>query len=380
MTINRCMVEPVKSIVVREKFPLALRPEGIIQRYRASVSLSPKAGLRFAGTDALIHSPDGMAVISGLNITKVLSDAEWTEKMDRVRHDIGVHTRQGLQAAIGGFMSKLPESVQTMEKQGTREKGKRFFIRNINRMFPQRMLQESELPRVNKAVSHLIDRFVDRYKSYGENVISKLEDQQVLAKFREYFDEDMADIKLRTANYPNVIKENFIEGAKTEVLLYQLIENVIDPINDKLRRNDKPLDAKHYISFKLDGSLYKTKISCVSDQISEVLRNIINNAYEAQAADLQIEAMPGEKDGCVTIKVTDEGEGIRSDLLEIDSVSGRKKLFNKGVTSKQDQPGEHGIGLDTCFKFVTEHDGTIDASNRTDGQKGAEFVIRLPIV
>jgi signal transduction histidine kinase len=101
--------------------------------------------------------------------------------------------------------------------------------------------------------------------------------------------------------------------------------------------------------------------------LSRALRNVVANAAEAMAeggGTLSVET--GVEDGMATIRIGDTGPGLPPEALE--------RLFEPYYTTK---PSGTGLGMAIAFRVVTEHRGTIRASNRKG--KGAQITIRLPI-
>ena len=67
------------------------------------------------------------------------------------------------------------------------------------------------------------------------------------------------------------------------------------------------------------------------------------------------------------ITVEDNGRGIRPDVLP--------EIFDAFVTTRLDARGT-GLGLTVAEGIVTQHGGTISASNRPEG--GARLEVSLP--
>jgi PAS domain S-box-containing protein len=105
-------------------------------------------------------------------------------------------------------------------------------------------------------------------------------------------------------------------------------------------------------------------------RLEQVLVNLINNARDAGGRTISVAAGTVERDGrpLVRIAVEDTGPGIASDVLP--------RLFVGFVTTKARGKGT-GLGLRVCRRIVEEMDGSISASNRTEG--GACFEILLPV-
>jgi two-component system sensor histidine kinase PilS (NtrC family) len=108
------------------------------------------------------------------------------------------------------------------------------------------------------------------------------------------------------------------------------------------------------------------------DRIRQVLWNLLRNACEVTGAggcvqvrlNLQSER---ESDAPVAVLyVDDEGPGIPDHV--------QARIFEPFFTTKFDGTG---LGLATSDRIVTEHGGSLEASNRAGG--GARFTMRLPL-
>jgi two-component system NtrC family sensor kinase len=112
-------------------------------------------------------------------------------------------------------------------------------------------------------------------------------------------------------------------------------------------------------------------VDCRPTQISQVLLNLLNNAFDA------VSAQVGEgKQPFIKIDVVEQGENIEVHVT--DSGAGipevvREKLFQPFFTTKPVNKGT-GLGLSVSRGFVQAHDGELFLVDKP----GTEFVIRLP--
>ena len=115
-----------------------------------------------------------------------------------------------------------------------------------------------------------------------------------------------------------------------------------------------------------------------SQQIGQVLQNIIENALDAvlehrkkQDGDYQpqISIKTRSRDGDIEIEIADNGPGIPESVKE--------KIFEPFFTTKPTGEGT-GLGLSISYDIVTQiHDGGIRVENVPEG--GARFVISFPV-
>jgi signal transduction histidine kinase len=108
--------------------------------------------------------------------------------------------------------------------------------------------------------------------------------------------------------------------------------------------------------------------------LRQALLNLVRNAAESISEDKAerrvtiqgtLEKDSADKDWAV-IEISDTGSGINE--------ADRERIFIPFFTTKSKG---HGIGLALAHRVITEHGGTLTASNVTEG--GAVFTIRLPL-
>lgn len=105
-----------------------------------------------------------------------------------------------------------------------------------------------------------------------------------------------------------------------------------------------------------------------ADRLIQVFVNLLRNALNAiESSAGRIEVHSRKQGRRVMITVEDNGKGIRPDILP--------GIFDAFVTTRLDARGT-GLGLTVAAGIVTQHNGTISASNRPEG--GAKLEVSLP--
>jgi len=109
-----------------------------------------------------------------------------------------------------------------------------------------------------------------------------------------------------------------------------------------------------------------------SDRLMQVFVNLLRNALnaiESTSGKIDVRSRRQDRGGqpWVTIAVEDNGRGIPADVLP--------DIFDAFVTTRLDARGT-GLGLTVAAGIVTQHGGTISASNRAEG--GACLEVSLP--
>jgi PAS domain S-box-containing protein len=109
-------------------------------------------------------------------------------------------------------------------------------------------------------------------------------------------------------------------------------------------------------------------------RLQQIQVNLLQNAakYTAPGGHVTL-ALTREADSAV-LRVRDDGAGIPKEMLE--SVF---ELFVQGSRKLDRSQGGMGLGLTLVRSLVAMHGGTVSAHSDGEG-KGAEFVVRLPLV
>ncbi len=124
------------------------------------------------------------------------------------------------------------------------------------------------------------------------------------------------------------------------------------------------------------------QVECFGGQLNQVFMNLLANAIDAMDESnhgksyVEIERNPNvitirtsKDDGCVTIRIADNGSGMSDEV--------RQRLFDPFFTTKQEGKGT-GLGLSISHQIVTEaHGGTLQCISCLG--KGTQFVIQIPL-
>ena len=111
-----------------------------------------------------------------------------------------------------------------------------------------------------------------------------------------------------------------------------------------------------------------------STEFAAIVGNLLDNAFEAslrtQQGNKVVELYLSDEGDDVIIEVADQGCGVPEAL--------REKIFEQGVSTRTDEPGEHGIGLYLIASYVRRCDGVITLEDNTPC--GTLFSLFLPKV
>ena len=151
-------------------------------------------------------------------------------------------------------------------------------------------------------------------------------------------------------------------------ILSKIVEETVQDYTGEIRDSNRSLT----LSFAISKELESTLIIADQDRIKQVISNIIDNAIKfTKVGKITVTAEIDNKHNLVTVKVTDTGTGIDSDILP--------KLFTKFVTRSSTGTG---LGLYICKAIIDAHNGMIWAENNYDHNNmnaGATFSFSLPL-
>jgi CheY-like chemotaxis protein/anti-sigma regulatory factor (Ser/Thr protein kinase) len=114
-------------------------------------------------------------------------------------------------------------------------------------------------------------------------------------------------------------------------------------------------------------------ISADPGRLQQVVWNLASNAVKFTPAGGSVKVALRARDGEAEITVSDNGMGIRPELLPFVF-----ERFRQGAGPGGQGAGGLGLGLAIVKQLVDMHGGTVSAASAGEGQ-GATFTIRLPL-
>lgn len=137
-------------------------------------------------------------------------------------------------------------------------------------------------------------------------------------------------------------------------------------LNEIVRETLEELDG--VLKAELTQELHRVpKVKADPELMKRVLVNLLFNANEAVSQKGRISVGTSAGDGCVLLKVEDDGKGIPREFME-------KCLFRPFKTNK---PKGMGIGLFQCKTIVEAHGGRIEVESEEG--KGTKVRVILPV-
>lgn len=124
------------------------------------------------------------------------------------------------------------------------------------------------------------------------------------------------------------------------------------------------------VAFELSLSPGLPRITCVPDQVHQVLVNILLNAVDAMENEKnpQVEIVTRRSDSVIELSIRDTGVGISEEV--------QNRIFEPFYTTKEVGRGT-GLGLSVSHGIITKMGGTITVDSEQG--EGAEFIIKLPV-
>jgi len=146
------------------------------------------------------------------------------------------------------------------------------------------------------------------------------------------------------------------------VPISQLLENTLSVCQERFKQNAVDFN------FEMDNCSDQTKIWCNEVQLSQVLLNLINNAYHAAEVldEKWVNLRLNLTEDHFEIQVLDSGTGIPLEIEE--------KIFNPFFTSKEFGKGT-GLGLSISKQIIDKHKGELYLNREAPNTC---FVIKLP--
>ena len=147
------------------------------------------------------------------------------------------------------------------------------------------------------------------------------------------------------------------------IALPDLIDASLEILHGRFRKSGIVVEQEHAAG---------VKVPCVPSQISQVILNLLMNAFQA----VEVHRTEG---GCIWIRTRPEGEEMLLEVADngpgIDPVH-FAKLFDPFFTTKDVGEGT-GLGLSICHNIIQAHRGRIEVGG-SFGQ-GATFRVFLPL-
>ena len=204
----------------------------------------------------------------------------------------------------------------------------------------------------------------------ASELLENSSDQNEREKLIKILSHDVERIDRLITDYSQMLKdEASLSREKMKKLdLEILVKNVIDEFESNPKVIEKGIKFK-IIKEKPNG--YDFKLLGIDNRLEQILANLLDNALSFSPKEGQIFiSIKGKKD-FVSFQIIDQGPGFNETNTE--------KIFRRFYSNRPEKFGEHsGLGLNIVKSIVDMHGGYVQASNRSDNQKGAQIKVELP--
>ena len=193
--------------------------------------------------------------------------------------------------------------------------------------------------------------------------------------------DDILDVSRIESHTLNLRKERF----NLSETLQNTILDFENRIRNESKENCRPIEIRYDVKEQSNSDNSDLMVEADKTRISQVLSNLLNNAYasvintkghEAKCIGVSLareekkeqhNPNQGKREEVAVISICDEGKGIEAEIAS--------KLFTKF------NPGGYGgigLGLYIAKSIIEAHGGEIWCKNNNDG-KGATFSFSLPL-
>ncbi len=218
-------------------------------------------------------------------------------------------------------------------------------------------------------VAHEINNPISGIMNYAELILDKLDEGCAEAEYAR-------EIVHETERISGIVK-NLLQFSRHEkqahsyASVYDIVNQTISLINTVIR--------KDRIQLHIDVEEGLPEIKCRSQQIQQVLMNLLTNArdalnekypeyHEDKAIWLSCRLFLGKGRKWIRLIVEDHGKGIPAGIQE--------KIFEPFFSTKPKEKGT-GLGLSISFGIIKDHHGKIFVE--TQEGKFTRFILELPV-
>lgn len=193
-----------------------------------------------------------------------------------------------------------------------------------------------------------------------EGAVNVLEKPQTSEEMRQEFRE----IIRKECRRLNQLLTNLLDFARPRMPQYQEVE--IDQLLGSVIGLVVHAAGQSGVSLRKELPLDLTRVECDSEQLKQVILNLVMNAIHAMPDGGEVLLAARQQDSNILIQVKDQGVGIAEEDVE--------KIFDPFFSTKK---GGTGLGLSVAHRIVSQHNGTLTATRNAD--KGMTFSVLLPI-
>ena len=224
-------------------------------------------------------------------------------------------------------------------------------------------LKQSEklahMGQLSAGIAHELNNPLGVVIMYSNILLDEAKEEDPVRKDLELIVEQAGRCKKIVAGLLNFARKNQVNHQSVSIreLVDRSLESIIIPEDVSVTVSDKTANPDAMLDI---------------EQMTQVLTNLVKNAFEAMPGGGSIEVILEDTFGDVLITVKDTGTGIKE--------ADKAKIFEPFFTTKGIGLGT-GLGLATAYGIVKMHKGQINVESNTDpskGETGTSFKIILP--
>ncbi len=252
----------------------------------------------------------------------------------------------------------LPYTIETLHKSV-----KDLALSNEKLSSMRQALRQSEklahMGQLSAGIAHELNNPLGVVIMYSNILLDESPDGDPVREDLKLIVDQAGRCKKIVAGLLNFARKNQVNHQIVNIreLAERSLESLVVPRNIKITISDKTANPEAMIDI---------------EQITQVLTNLIKNAFEAMPQGGSIDVVLEDTLGDVLITIKDTGTGIREE--------DKAKIFEPFFTTKGIGLGT-GLGLATAYGVVKMHKGHITVESNTDplrGPTGTSFKIVLP--
>lgn len=196
------------------------------------------------------------------------------------------------------------------------------------------------------------------------------------------------EVALRDKNFSLEEAKTLLNSNLEEISKLESLSNALLKItrNEDIKINFETINLKKSVSealkkitnlaekknIEFNKELVDIKIKGDAERLTELFITIFDNAIKYSPRDSKVLVRIREHGGFATIKIKDQGIGIKaSDLPYIFN-----RFYRADSSREKEKASGYGLGLAIAKQIVDLHDGTISVTSKVQG--GSEFIIKLP--
>ncbi len=275
-------------------------------------------------------------------------------------------------AALVGYTEAIKskdDSSGKIEKFLERTDELGLLSRSLNNMTTDLQQRTRRAENSSADLAHEIRNPLASLKGASE-LLENSSDRNEREKLIKILSHDVERIDRLITDYSQMLKDeaSLSREKMKKIDLHVLVKNVVDEFESNSKVIEKNIKFK-IIKEKPNG--HDFQLFGIDNRLEQILANLLDNALSFSPSKGQVSIYIQGKKDTVSFSVKDQGPGF--------SETNTDKIFKRFYSNRPEKFGEHsGLGLNIVKSIVEMHGGNVQASNRTDNQRGAQIEVVLP--